>query len=343
MIKKQYIEIFEKIMEFLSRDNLHKGIIILVSIIAFGTFGYAFFESSTLANGLWWSIVTMTTVGYGDLFPETIGGKILAVFIMCTGIGVLGVFTAAIASIFMEKRIKEIRGMKALKLKNHFLICGWNFRGKNIVDELSADPMLHDTDIIIISDQDKNPCEGKKGVYFIKGAINAESLQKANIKEAKAALVLLDESMDSFSRDAKSILSALTLKKLNPKVYTSVELANSENREQCEITGADEIIISGQLTTNLLVQSVLDQGITDCINELLTNKYGHEFYKIPVENHLNGKEFSEVLLYYKNKKNIMTIGVQRTIENRKKTITNPPCDLVINSSDNLIVIAEERP
>lgn len=321
--------------------TIHKGLFILFIIITAGTLGYSHFESETLGNGLWWSIVTITTVGYGDLFPSTPGGKILAILIMTTGIGILGAITAGFASFLLEKRIRELKGMKSLRLKDHFLICGWNTRGKDIITELKADKKCSCTDIIIIANTPQTPIEKTKGVFFIQGEINKETLEKANISKAKAALVLCDEAIDVYSRDAKAILSSLTIKKNNPSIFTSVELTDPQNMEQCKITGADEIVVAGSLTTNILVQSILDHGIPQCINELLTNSEGHEFYKIKVDKEFEGTTFSNILLEYKIKKEILIIGIESG--KTGEIITNPSSDKIIDINDNLIVIAEERP
>jgi len=334
-------QIIIKLLNKISSINTYNGISIFFIILVAGTIGYSFFETETLGNSLWWSIVTMTTVGYGDYFPKTIEGRILSVFIMITGIGVLGAITASFAGSILEKRLMEIKGMKKLKLDNHFLIIGWNFRGNDIIEELKADKKCKGKNIVIIADLSESPVQEKNRVFFVKGEPNSISLEKACTQKAQSAIILTNELNDLFSRDAKSILTCLTLKKFKKDIYTSVEIFDSKNIEQCKIAGADEIILSGGLATNLLVQSVLDPGVTKCVHELLSNRKGQEIYKIDLLKKFENKTFFEILSEYNSNYNIIVIGIETNIS--KEIITNPPSDTILKKGDKLIIIAEDRP
>ena len=73
-------------------------------LVALATGGlFALFEGHSLLDGLWWTVVTLTTVGYGDLSPATTGGRVTAVVLMVTSIGVLSFITANIAAFFIEE------------------------------------------------------------------------------------------------------------------------------------------------------------------------------------------------------------------------------------------------
>jgi Ion channel. len=92
-----------------------------------------------MIDALWWSFVTITTVGYGDIAPLTTGGRITGIIVMVFGIGILGMFTATIASAFVTGKIKEGKGVIGVKVKDHFLICGWSYKAKEIIAELRVD------------------------------------------------------------------------------------------------------------------------------------------------------------------------------------------------------------
>ncbi|NIW78577.1 MAG: two pore domain potassium channel family protein, partial [Calditrichae bacterium] len=83
------------------RENLHRLLLVVVVLLVISSVGLFYFEPkvNNWTDALWWSIVTMTTVGYGDITPDTLGGKVIGSFVMVIGIGILGMLTATIASI----------------------------------------------------------------------------------------------------------------------------------------------------------------------------------------------------------------------------------------------------
>ena len=90
--------------EFLHRENLLRLLGIIGALIVGGAIGLAYFEHDrSIPDALWWATVTLTTVGFGDIFPTSLGGRAIGVVLMFFGIGVLGMFTATIAGVFVEK------------------------------------------------------------------------------------------------------------------------------------------------------------------------------------------------------------------------------------------------
>ncbi len=335
------VNILKKFLTTIHRENIHKIALIILFVLLFGSAAIVYFENNlAFKDALWWAIVTMTTVGYGDIYPTTLGGKIVGIGVMLLGIGILGVFTATIASVFVENRLLENKGMKSVKVTDHFIICGWNFRGNEIVAELRADPKCSDIPIVVIAEISEKPVDDTK-LHFIRGEINAEILQKANLEKAQVAIVLSDDNLDSYSRDAKTILATMTIKNQYPDIYTCVELMNPKNTHHCEMAKADEIIIVGELSTNLLVQAALDHGITQLISELVSNRYGNDLYKIKLPSYLMGQNFFEIMCALKNKHNILCIGVAD--KSGDNLVANPDNDHIPDKDDHLIVVASERP
>ena len=165
--------ITQNIIKFVIKENLHRILLIMFLLIVFGAVGMAIFEPNVnWDNALWWSIVTLTTVGYGDIAPTTFGGRIVGSIIMILGIGILGMFTATIASVFVEQKLKVNRGMSNYDFTNHTIICEWNYRAKEILRELRSDSRVLDQPIILIADIDEKPVNDEN-LHFIKGEVDA--------------------------------------------------------------------------------------------------------------------------------------------------------------------------
>ncbi len=324
-----------------SRSKIFRLFCLTIITLFIGGLGLHFFEKTPrIVDAFWWSFVTITTVGYGDITPSTIGGRIIGVVVMVFGIGILGMFTATIASAFVDTKLKEGKGVNGVKVKDHFIICGWSYKAKEIISELRADKKVKYRPIVIVADIPEKPLEDEN-TFFIHGEVDLDILQKANLREASVVMVLTDENLDSYSRDAKVVLNTLSIRKLNPNVYICVEISDSRNMQHGKLAGADEIIVIGELSGNLLVQAALDHGITKIITELVSNKFGNELYKVKSPESLIGKQFIEVLKHIKEKHNAIIVAIESGEDN--KLVANPPTDYTIQSGDDLILIAHERP
>jgi len=325
----------------IGRNKIIRLFILTVAILFLGGLGLHYFEKTPrIVDAFWWSFVTITTVGYGDITPSTIGGRIIGVVVMVFGIGILGMFTATIASAFIDTKLREGKGVMDVKVKDHFLICGWSYKAKEIIAELRADKKVKNKPIVIVADIPEKPLEDENA-FFIHGEVDVDILQKANLQEASVVMVLTDETLDSYSRDAKVVLNTLTIRKLNPDVYICVEISDARNMQHGKLAGADEIIVIGELSGNLLVQAALDHGITKIITELVSNKFGNELYKVKPPENFMGMQFIEVLRLIKEKHNAIIVAIESGKDN--KMVANPPMEYTIKPGDDLILIAQERP
>ena len=325
----------------IGRNKIVRLFCLTMITLFIGGLGLHYFEKTPrIIDAFWWSFVTITTVGYGDITPSTIGGRIIGVVVMVFGIGILGMFTATIASAFVDTKLKEGKGVNDVKVKDHFIICGWSYKAKEIIAELRADKKVHNRPIVIVADIPEKPIEDEN-TFFIHGEVDVDILKKANLKDASVVMVLTDENLDSYSRDAKVVLNTLTIRKLNPNVYICVEISDSKNMQHGKLAGADEIIVIGELSGNLLVQAALDHGITKIITELVSNRYGNELYKVKPPENFIGVKFIDILKHIKEKHNAIIVAIESGKEN--ELTANPPMEYTIQPGDYLVLIAQERP
>jgi voltage-gated potassium channel len=107
----------------------------------------------SIEDGIWWALVTVTTIGYGDRYPITTSGRLVAGVVVLFGMGMAGIVTAKIASILVERRIKEGRGLsEAHDLSGHFVIMGWKPDIHLLLrDVLTANPGLAPERIVLVN------------------------------------------------------------------------------------------------------------------------------------------------------------------------------------------------
>ena len=333
--------LLKRFAHLIRTDQIVRVAWLVLGMLLLGSILFVYFEDNLVfGDALWWSVVTMTTVGYGDISPQTTGGRIVGIVIMIMGIGMLGLLTASIAGAFVERRFRENRGMTTVHLENHYVICGWNFRGNDIVAELRADKKTSMIPIVVVAEIPEKPLD-EANFHFIRGEMNADILEKAAASKARAIIVLSDDNLDAHARDAKTILNTMIVKHTTSDVYVCAELMYPKNVDHCRMAGADEIIVVGELSTNLLVKASLDHGITRVITELVSNRYGSEVYKIKPPSRFIGKKFFDILVESKKEFGILCVAVEK--RDQEELITNPDQEYVLENGDHLIVIASERP
>lgn len=330
----------QQLLLFLQRENVINLFAVILVIVVCSGYLIAFFEPDvSFASGVWWSIVTLTTVGYGDISPSTTGGRTLAVIIMFFGIGLLGMLSASLATLLITKRMRENKGMCASTVDKHIIICEWNHRARAILKELRADAQTETVPIVLVADIEEKPVEDAN-LLFVRGAVNEETLEKANLKKACTVVVLGDDSVETTARDAKVVLTTLTIESMNPAVYSVVELVDKANEQHCLRANADEVIIGSELSSHLIASAASDHGISKVISELLSSRYGNELYSMAVEKSMVGSKFLDVFVAMKTTKNATVLGVQK---GRGGTfISNPDADYIIAQDDLLLVISKDR-
>ena len=333
--------IFRRYWRFLVRENLHRLLGLMAVIIVVSALAISYVEPDiTPLNGFWWTIVTMTTVGYGDISPHSVGGRVIAVTVMLFGIGLLGMFSATVASVLVQHKLREERGLIAHRCHHHIVLCEWNHRTHAILRDLRADPKTAAQPIVLVADIPSKPVDDDN-LYFVAGAVNDDTLARANLAEADTVVILGDDRLDPVTRDAKVVLTTLTIESINRNVYTIVELVSDANVRHVQRASADEVIVSSDVTSGMLARAALDHGITKVISDWLSTDHGDELYKVPVPDSALGQSFVDVLARMKRQHGCIVIGVQHGAAGA--VLSNPPPDYALVANDYLILVAPERP
>jgi voltage-gated potassium channel len=232
-----------RLWRFLNRENIIRLLVIIIVIVVLSSLGIYWLEPDvSFVDALWWSIVTIATVGYGDIAPVTIGGRLIAIIDMFFGIGVLAIFSGSLASILVDRKIRKELGMDSYTFENHIILCEWNSRSRVILNELRLDPKTEEELIVLIADIDRKPIADDH-LYFIRGEVSDETLKQANLAKANTVIILGDDELTYTARDAKVILSTLTVESINPAAYTIVELVNEAYTSTCQRAKADDHLI----------------------------------------------------------------------------------------------------
>ncbi len=352
-------------------------LIIICSLLAW-RFEHNGNSSSTISSfwdGIWWAIVTVATVGYGDKFPITYPGRIVGMILIVFGFVMLSVFTGLIASVFVEDRLKGAKGLKPIRASHHMVLCGWNQTAEILLHAL-IEKNVTDTIIGIVSNQPVEFFEEIESKFpslqlrFVRGEPTQEEiLRRAAIQNADQVIILADQELPAQSADDRSIIIANAVHYISRKVNVTVQLMKSSNKNLLHRIGIESIIVYDELGGYLLANTMIEQRYLELYERLAKD---HEqkmtIIKIPVS--LVGKTYGELFDCLYKEEHLLIIGIftkepdldindiftddasaidqfiktalaksrKSTQDNKTSICWNPARDIIIDANDMAIVM-----
>ncbi len=296
-------------------------------------------QFSSLKDALWWSVVTLTTVGYGDKYPVTTIGRFFASVIMFMGVGIIALPAGIIGSALTEefKNIKEGK-VKLRKMKDHILILGWNSSAPRIIDELDKRGALLNRKVVVLTPEEE--VEDERVIYKKGDPSREKELLDSGIEDAYM-IVILSEEVKGTTRnpDAIAMITAMLAKALNPLAHIIVEIIDPQNAELLEnnLYGI-EIIYKEEISVQMIVNSICAPGAGKIITTLLNYNYAN-IYEIPVKD-LKEKflTFGEIYIKLGENNRIIPLG----IIDSSGYVVNPPRDYPIEEDARLVYISEKE-
>ena len=323
-----------------------KLLIFAVLFVAFGAFGFYLTESPahpeyTLLDGLWWALVTMTTVGYGDYYPETPIGRFFVAFpAMVAGGGVIAYSISVFATALIDVKARELRGMKTLNLTDHIVLVNWPGTAKvlDMVQELQHDETQADCAIVVLTDEIEELPEElvKLQVKFVRGApINDEALARACVKTASSCVVFASDERDENS-DSYNLGVLVGLQATETEANIVAECVAPQHRSLMRKAGAAVAICVGELSTLLLAQASQGEKVQDLFSDLASNRTPQQVDVVGYSGK-GAQRFGE-LARQLCEDDILLIGIDRD----GKQMVNPGVGFEVRPGDSVVIIAGKR-
>jgi voltage-gated potassium channel len=315
------------------RTKLYVSIIFFIAVVSIGIIGYMILSETNFLDSLYMTIITMTTVGFGEVHPLNEHEKVFTIFLILISIVVYAYSVTALSEYLVNGKLLQLLKLRKVqqkiqKLKDHTIVCGYGRNGKQAVIKLKNFNMA-----CVVIEQDKALIEQLEhdNILYIEGdATQDESIQKAAVHNAKSLITAL-------SSDADNLFVVLSARQLNKNMIIISRASNESSINKLKIAGANNIImpdkIGGMHMASLVVTpdlvefveklTILDEGSTN-LEEIAVNDLPSEFLNKTIRD-----------LDLRRRTGCSIIGFKTA---KNEYIVNPESETELTTNSNLIVL-----
>lgn len=249
--------------------KLRISIVLLICTLAFNTSGLMVVERMTFFDAFYMTIITISTVGFGEIKPLSIAGRVVTILTISTGITIGAYTIGLLLRMFIEGELGKIFGRRKLEknisaLKEHFIICGCGRIGSIICQELQSEQIPF---VVIEADPGKNEELEKEGYLYInRDASSEETLLKAHIKSARGLVTAVGS-------DADNVFIALTAKGLRPDIFILSRASDVKNEAKLIKAGASRVVSPYLHGGRRMAQVLKRPTVVDFIDIAMANRH----------------------------------------------------------------------
>ena len=323
-----------EIRETDAADRLKYVVLLLSFIFLAGTVGFHLIEGWGILDSLFMTLITITTIGYREIYPLSDAGKIFDIMLIFLGVGAAAYGFATVAQFIVEGEIQRVLGRRRLdkkitRMNGHYIICGNGRIGSLLCQE------LHDAEkIFVVIDKDPVTIAGlaSRNIPHILGnATNEEILIRAGISRAKGLIA-------TASSDVTNVYISLIARELNPGIFILARAETEDSVKNLERAGANKVISPYLIGGRHMANIILKPTVVDFV-ELATGDTSQDFY-IQMEGFLikSGSVLVGKALKDSSIRKDVGLIVVAIKDQSGKMIFNPPANFILDENIVLVCI-----
>jgi voltage-gated potassium channel len=304
---------------------------------------------NTVLDGVWWALVTITTVGFGDITPITLLGRIVGAVLMVSGLFTLALFAGIVGSSLVSGMLSiREEQFRMSDYVNHVVVCGYDESTHLLLGALSKELQLTETRVVLFDDKER-PRNLPPDFLWVQGDPSKESeLDKIRLTHARAVIVSGARDMNPQEADARTILILFTIRsflsghdhvaKRHFPLYVVAEILDSENVDHARTAGADEVIETRKIGFSMIAHAVGFHGTASTMSRVLISGE-HSVYigQIPGEQR-EAVTFGELMVRLQlSQRGGLVVGLRSPSQNE---VINPPKSYRVQPGTQLIYLAE---
>lgn len=311
--------------------HLRFALLLPFLVITGGTAGYMVVEGWGFLDALYMTVLTISTVGYGEVHPLSVTGKFLSILIILLGVGSVGFALGTAGRLMIEDRIRALLGrryMKSIqKLREHYIICGFGRMGRIICEELTEKGIP----LVVLENDDEVLEELERlGYPYIKAdATSDEDLVATGIDKAAGLVSVVTD-------DAQNVFIVLTARGLNPKLNIVARSAAEETIKKLVRAGANKVISPYFLGGHRIAQAILRPTVLDFLENIVLNK---DMELVLDEKHITpGSKLVGTTLATSGLRQDFSIIILAIKSATGSMVFNPPFNTEIKAGDTLVIL-----
>ena len=307
-------------------------VILSIVLILFGTFGYMAVQQYTFIEGLYMTVITLSTVGFTEVRPLDNSGRIFTIVLILMGVGFIAYNLAYFSRVLLDGNLLELYRRRKLKkkldeLKNHFIICGYGQMGQIIAQELQKAQIPV---VIIEKDESVLPRLREKDILNLDGdATDEENLMTAGVQRARGLVAVVN-------KDSENVFIVLTARDLNRDLLIFARASSPGTDKRLFKAGADRVVSPYAIGAARVAHNIIRPTVTDFL-ELALSGEGMELSMeevcVPENGYLIGKELMNSGI--RGSYNLIVIAIKRV---NGEMVYNPAHTEVLQAGDTLIVV-----
>ena len=230
-------------------------------VLTTGTVGYVAIEGWSFLDAVYMTIITVTTVGYGETNALSPAGRVFTIFIIIIGVGLVLYLLTQITQMVVEGKLRQMLGRRHLvrgirAMRDHYIVCGHGRIGSLVVD------LLHDRGIpVVVVDNDREVTlrlEDEQIPYVLGAATEDENLLAAGIERARGLVATV-------SSDANNVYIVLTAKGIRPDLFVIARATEPGSERKLKRAGADKVVSPYFIGARRIAQTVIRPTVADFV------------------------------------------------------------------------------
>lgn len=312
------------------------SILMLLVVVLFGIFGYTWIEGWDLLDSLYMTIITLSTVGYGEVREIGPSGRVFTVLLIVFGLFTITYIVGLVAETLVAGEIRSVLGRRKVSkkiksLRDHYIICGYGRIGSIICKGLTrkAIPLM----VIEKDEQVQEQLEEDEILYLQGDATHEETLLEAGIAKAKGLVSVV-------SSDAENVYICLTARGLSPRLYILSRAEDEASERKLLRAGANKVILPYILGGRRMVQAIIRPTVSDFLESAVHD----QSFELAIEEITVGEDSrlvnqSLVDSGIRQEMDIIIIGIK---QKDGTMIFNPSSQAEIQSDDILIAMGRNK-